>query len=510
MKFDMKGNICNEHNRNAIVVADSLNLEREKRILCDICVQTKSLKVSGVDLVRVKIENKLKANREKLYQRINYTLTKFKELKGKQEEFKQNIMQQLDTIYNILDEWDSYFTKMKNQILEYSLIDEVDKIAKEQDSKYEQELFHKIISDNKSFETKLSDQFSKASNFNNIQEILKDIVNIDHSGCCNKEKKKIINQQSKVSFNTIGGLEEQKEQCNAVAFNNQGSIMISTLDKQIKVWKFNDGILKLEQTLIGHEDSVQCLFFLKLKNSFISSSKNDIKIWFLDSQQWTCLQTIQASVTCITTDLKDKQIFFGRTDNSIEVWKFNEQNLLSDKYDLKKHDQQVSSLSLNELETILVSCAKVSEKQSLEDYEQIIVWEKNMNNQFIFKHFVKQPHRLEGPQHLLINGNNIFLICENINQAFLFLNLEVLVVEFVQLEFKDSPERLFPILYNKDKKLLYFKFKSYIYILTSNLKTQSILHSSGLIQGAFTNDGQYLVFWDEQHKGYQTFQISYH
>ncbi|CAK66081.1 unnamed protein product (macronuclear) [Paramecium tetraurelia] len=515
-KFSMKENICNEHNKKIIAADISPNFKGEKRIVCKICLETlrEKMEISGLDSVKSIIENKLQINREKLYKRINDNITKFNELKEKCESFRQNMLTKLNTIEQILNVWDTYFASMKDKILEYSLIDEVQQIGKNEESKYEKELINQIILNKQSFEKKLSAQFSKESDYNDLQLILKEVVNIDYSGCYNQQKKKIIIREQKININKIGDLKEQKEQCRAVAFNNQGSIMISTLDSFIKVWEFKDGHLKLMQTLKGHENFVQYLFFLKLKNNFISSSDQTIKTWFFNSQ-WSCQQTIclnNFSFTCISTDLKEEQIFFGSTDNSIQVWQFNEQDQLSKKYDLKKHDRLVSSLSLNELETILVSCAKDSAISGVQGQEQIIVWEKiqSQQNRFQFKHFVTQVFKINRPQLKFIDEDRFILISENYHSAFLFQDLEGQITQFVDLVFQDQPQRLFPILYNKDKQLLYFKLQSFIYILNSKLELQSFLRSNGIkVQGAVTNDGKYLVFWDEKHQGYQTFQISY-
>ncbi|CAD8203674.1 unnamed protein product [Paramecium pentaurelia] len=290
--------------------------------------------------------------------------------------------------------------------------------------------------------------------------------------------------------------------------------MVSTCDSQIKIWEFQRGVLKLVYSLQGHEKFVQILYIRNLNTYLISCSDQIIKLWKLFNN-WQCLETIslgQVNMTCIVTDSTEKLIIFGSADNSIQTWQLNQNNNLSKTCSLMKHSRQVNLLSLNQSETLLVSCG-VSCPQ---DRDQIIVWErtKSQENPFQFKYFVRQNLDIKGPQIKFINNEQFVLISSDNNKVLLFEDCKgELIQNFgkdVELSTIGNSERLFPIQYNIQKKLLYFKIKSCIYILDSNLQLQSFLKSNGEnIQGCVTYDGKYLVYWDGKNKGYSIFEISY-
>lgn len=66
--------------------------------------------------------------------------------------------------------------------------------------------------------------------------------------------------------------------------------MIGTADELIKLWKFENGTLKLLYTLKGHEKDVTCLYFSKKSNWFVSGSRDKtIRIWKeYSTSEWGC------------------------------------------------------------------------------------------------------------------------------------------------------------------------------------------------------------------------------
>ena len=89
----------------------------------------------------------------------------------------------------------------------------------------------------------------------------------------------------------IVGKAAQKEKCLATAFNKDNSIMISTSEEQIKVWKFANGVLNIFQILKGHDKEVTCLYFSRKNNWFISGSRDKtLRIWKeFSNSEWGCI-----------------------------------------------------------------------------------------------------------------------------------------------------------------------------------------------------------------------------
>ncbi|CAD8215389.1 unnamed protein product [Paramecium octaurelia] len=325
-------------------------------------------------------------------------------------------------------------------------------------------------------------------------------------------------QKQEIKLKLIDQSVKQEEQCNVIVFDSSGSIMVSTEKFEIKVWSFLNGTIKLVQTLQGHTDWVQCLVYSKKQNSFISCSfDKTIRCWQqLNQYDWISSQPYQqhtSYVFCILLNQNEDLLFSGSNDKSIKVWKvdFN-QNQLIFLYSLDKHNNQVTSLSLNQSEDKLVSCAK--------GQNQIIIWERRQNNQFEFKYFVKQSIQEKGLKVKFIKDNQFIWITggEEIDKLYVFE-----IEQGIFQENKDKAIQLiannqildeyrFPIVYNKERNLILVRHKTYIYIIREiNDAKYKIYHQLNCeticIQGTITNNGQYLVYWDDNQQGYSTYEL---
>ncbi|CAD8204006.1 unnamed protein product [Paramecium pentaurelia] len=67
---------------------------------------------------------------------------------------------------------------------------------------------------------------------------------------------------------------QQQEYCNLVAFNKDGSILAVGCDNLINLYEFSQGMLKYNQSLNDHQDTVNTLYFMRQSNQIISGDQN--------------------------------------------------------------------------------------------------------------------------------------------------------------------------------------------------------------------------------------------
>ncbi|CAD8119064.1 unnamed protein product [Paramecium primaurelia] len=181
-------------------------------------------------------------------------------------------------------------------------------------------------------------------------------------------------------------------------------------------------------------------------------------------------------------------------------------------YSLDKHENKVNALSLNQSETQLVSCA--------DSKNQIIIWERKEQDKFEFKHFVTQSIQEEGLKIKFIKDNQFIWITggKQIDKLYVFELKEGVFYEnqekTIQLIINNEKvdEYRFPIIYNKERNLIVVRHKTYIYIIieikNGKFKIVDQLNCDTIdIYGTITNNGQYLVYWDEKSQAYSTYEL---
>ncbi|CAD8115255.1 unnamed protein product [Paramecium sonneborni] len=181
-----------------------------------------------------------------------------------------------------------------------------------------------------------------------------------------------------VNLNLIDQSVNQENQCQRIVFNSSGSIMVSTNEKIIKIWNFNNGKIELLQNLEQHNGWFNCLIYSRLQDAFLSGSDDaTIRIWKLkNNNSWISSLSYQqhtGRVQCLILNQNEDQLFSGGQDNSIKVWQLDFSNdKLIYQYSLDKHKCFVLSLSLNQSESLLVSCG--------DGDKEIIIWERGIQN----------------------------------------------------------------------------------------------------------------------------------
>ncbi|CAD8214072.1 unnamed protein product [Paramecium pentaurelia] len=317
-----------------------------------------------------------------------------------------------------------------------------------------------------------------------------------------------------IELKLIDDSNQQSYYCVAIVFNNTGQIMISCNIKEIQIWNFEQGRLKLINSYQEHKEAVTCLVYSKMRNNFISGSfDNTIICWQqINQKDWMCSQPFKQhnqTVNCLMLNKQEDQLISGGCDDSIKVWNVDFiKNELNFQYSLDQHSNQVHSFSFNSSETVLVSCG----------YNHFIIWEKGIQGKWEFKY--RKDVSDDGRKIYLINDQQLLWVTfrKNIDAIFVFeiqngvfeLNINKTIKLTKNNECDDN--LYFPIIYNKDKNIILVRHKHHIYLIRQlNNDTFNIIVSlncqNDQIYGTMTNNGQYLVFWDNIYKKYKSYEI---
>ncbi|CAD8215498.1 unnamed protein product [Paramecium octaurelia] len=529
------------HKLPVVTIALDPDLSMNQRLLCTECLENTDLDAKVVGLK--KIISLIEEGQIKKMEKVEYLITSqiklIEQLHDQVDHMKSLVIQQFDQSITILKEWIYNLQQKGSQQHLYRFQEELQIMLLKQNKADDklQQIIHEIQQINHCWTSKLHpklEQFNAFEEYTKCQELLSNLelsskkitqsqqqeqkIKVLNNNLVMINKQEYQKQEQEIKLKLIDQSVKQEEQCNVIVFDSSGSIMVSTKKFEIQVWSFLNGIIKLVQTLQGHTSWVQCLVYSKKQNSFISCSfDKTIRCWQqLNQNDWISLQPYQqhtSFVFCVLLNENEDLLFSGSDDKSIKVWKvdFN-QNQLTFLYSLDKHNNQVTSLSLNQSEDKLVSCAY--------NQNQIIIWERRQNNQFEFKYFVKQSIQEFGLKVKFIKDNQFIWItgCKEIDKLYVFEIEQGIFQEnkdkTIQLiaNNQDFDEYRFPIVYNKERNLILVRHKTYIYIIREiNDAKYKIYHQLNCeticIQGTITNNGQYLVYWDKKKQEISTYEL---
>ncbi|CAK87747.1 unnamed protein product (macronuclear) [Paramecium tetraurelia] len=523
------------HNLPVVTIALDPNISMNQRLLCTECLENTDLgaKVVGLKKIISLIEEGQIKKMEKVQYLVTSQIQLIEQLHCLVDQMKSLAIQQFDQSISILKEWIQSL-QQKGQQYRYSFQEELQIMLQKQNKADDQLQFltYEIQQINHCLTSKLHpklEQFNTFKGYTKCKELLSNLElssqkfnksQLQEQGFQQQpnDEKQVIIKKHEIRLKLIDQSVKQLELCKVIVFDSSGSIMISTQMYDIKVWSFLNGTIKLVKTLQGHTSWIQCLVYSKKQNSFISCSSDEtIRCWQqMNQTEWISSQPYQEHtnfVRCIILNQNEDLLFSGSGDKSIKVWRvdFN-QNQLTFLYSLDKHNDFVTSLSLNQSENQLVSCAC--------GQNEIIIWERTENDQFKFKYFVKQSIQEYGLKVKFIKDNQFIWITggKQIDKIYVF-ELEQGVFQenqdkTIQLTKNEQifDEYCFPIIYNKERNLIIVRHKTYIYIIREindgNYKIQDQLNCNTYdIYGAITNNGQYLVYWDDKEQGYSIYEL---
>ncbi|CAD8059474.1 unnamed protein product [Paramecium primaurelia] len=292
----------------------------------------------------------------------------------------------------------------------------------------------------------------------------------------------------------------------AIAFSKDNSIVLTGSEKDIKVFKHNQGILNQIQLLIEHKQYVYTLIFMNNTNNFVSGSyDHTIIIWqLIENNYWKCQQKLKdhsSQILCLIVNNTDDLIISGSGDKKIKFW--TNQNYWFCLQSITDHTDYVYSLSLNEKQNKLLSCSADSKKIVIElqksDRKWYVIQKIEVeqygyrlcfinDNQFIFQPYCKE-------------YTYVYEMDKNTRQ---FMKTKEIAVKCGQ----SSDYYLFPQQYLKSKSLLVNKNARNINIIQKKdngdfIINQPIEFDTYYFYGQLSNDGEYLIVWDDKLKEIQ-------
>ncbi|CAD8100929.1 unnamed protein product [Paramecium sonneborni] len=280
---------------------------------------------------------------------------------------------------------------------------------------------------------------------------------------------------------------QQKETCHAVAINKDCSVVAAGCNKQIKIYQFQQGMLQLNQLLNKHKICVTVLQFMKQSNKLISGDYGLIFIWAYKNKSWICSSIIKGHtdhIRCIILNNNEDLFISSSYDKTIKFWvkqnKWICQQIITD------HSDWVHQLSLNEQQNQVISCGTD---------RYILVIEQQENNK---NWIVKQKIQGFGYRLCFIN-DNIFTFQSVSGNLIHVYQLDSVIIFLNQ---GNEGSILFPQQFIKQKQLLVTKYAKFVNLIrfTENAEfelEQSIYFGTNQIFGQMSDDGEYLITWDE-------------
>ncbi|CAD8107081.1 unnamed protein product [Paramecium primaurelia] len=298
---------------------------------------------------------------------------------------------------------------------------------------------------------------------------------------------------------------QQQEYCNVVAFNKDGSILAAGCDNLINLYEFRQGMLKYNQTLNDHQDTVSTLYFMRQSNQIISGDQNGyILIWQNNNNfQWSCSQALKEhknSINCLIMNNYEDIIISSSDDYTIKFWILENEWICSQT--ITDHKHCVYQLNMNEQQNKVISCGW--------DQLILIIEYSEYNKKWMVIQKIKVD--CQGLRLCFINDNLFTFQPKKGNLMHVYemnsVNKQFTKTKNINVNQGDDGYVLFPQQYIKSKQLLVSKHYQNVNLIrqleNDEFKVeQSIQFGSYGLFGQMSNDGEYLITWDYSSKEIQ-------
>ncbi|CAD8074340.1 unnamed protein product [Paramecium sonneborni] len=300
-------------------------------------------------------------------------------------------------------------------------------------------------------------------------------------------------------------IQKQPQKCQDICFNNDNSLIATTQDSKIILWKF-DGKQPIKiQSLQGHDNDVACLLFSqKTQNTLISGGGlNDGKIVLWQKkeieQPWIQINTLpqyqNGGIRCMIFSKKENFLFVGQSNGFIQIFNVmnNFQQITFYQKPKQYSNKQVFGISLNDSEQQFVTC---------HDANYLVLWQKNNEWQPI--RTIEDPNFVSfGCRIKFVDQFIIFLdkmgylhFLEQSSQTYQFKKK-------IQVDDKEQDYFNFPISYNNQKRLFVIKHNKFVHFIKRDdknnfAKINSIMESNLKLFGKVSEDGSYLATWCQE------------
>ncbi|CAD8213183.1 unnamed protein product [Paramecium octaurelia] len=312
-------------------------------------------------------------------------------------------------------------------------------------------------------------------------------------------------QENNFSYEIIS-IYHQGQFSNALAINRSNTLLLVGSKKKFKIFQFKHKYLKQIQQINKHFDNVTTLNFFQIKQWLISGSRdNNIIIWssnlVINSKYVIKLKSHSDWINCLVLHpLSEDLAISGSKDSTIKFWCIS---LSSCVQTIKLFNQQIYSLSINNIGNKLISCSDNNSILILKalSFDQWIITQRIVVSNFGYRLsfvkneiFVFQPYRQSNLEIYQLNYENekFFKITE------------------AEIQGGDQPcNYYFPMVYVSSKNCLLIKQGYKLNIIKIVFSTKEEIEEYKLQQvidfkkvlwsqifGTMSQDGQFLITWD--------------
>ncbi|CAD8169909.1 unnamed protein product [Paramecium pentaurelia] len=299
---------------------------------------------------------------------------------------------------------------------------------------------------------------------------------------------------------------QEQQSCHVIEINKDCSMVAIGCWNQIKIYEFKQGIMKQIQVFYQSIYSVYNLNFMQKSNELISGDLiGSIVIWSGNNNtQWNSSQTIKghsAYISCLILNNNEDLFITSSFDKTIKFW--IQKNEWIWQQTITDHIDNVYSLSLNDQEDKVISCGLDGRVLVIEYSEQSKTW------------IVIQNIKVDcfGYRLSFINNNlfafqprngNLMYVYEMNSVSKQFTKTKDIIVN----QNNDDNYELFPSQFIKQKQILVIKHGEYVNFIRKTEKDefkveQSIHFYTNILFGRLSDDGEYLITWDDSSKEIQ-------
>ncbi|CAK92388.1 unnamed protein product (macronuclear) [Paramecium tetraurelia] len=535
-------------------------LTSDQRFACKNCIELTHLNVSPLNKIIETIEKPIKQKLNQYEEIITPHLNLLKQFYGNISLMESIILQQLDQLTNLVNNWINSIKQKGEQIARYNFFNQLDLLINNQQVANEIEektSDFELMTINKAQSIKLNsylDPFKSFQGYSNLQNILKQIIGSQnevnlkecHEFQQQKQQQSIsqqikqplmseflqqYNQQiqsypllkesnlgSSFSYQIIPKLTyEQGELCQALAINYNNTLIAIASECNINILTINQSLNQLEEPKLlqslerNHKNHVTTLNFFKkasqMLNSLISGSLDStIVIWTPDQQfkKWNALFKLKNhtyAINCLLISQSSEDcIVSGSADKTIKFWSMTNFNYWSCSQTIQEHTSYVYGLSINDQGNKLLSCGNDN---------LILIISRSHQEQWQVKQKIHN-----GGISISFITDNIFACSslEGTSLIFYYMDQENgIYIQSNQFQIQTGGKgnaNYFPLQYNKSKNILLSKNGHYVNLIKSPtnppiddnkvILEQAIFFIQNMIFGTMSDDGALLVTWDSK------------
>ncbi|CAD8073670.1 unnamed protein product [Paramecium primaurelia] len=535
---------CNEHNKNVQYVL--FNENPKSKLLCQQCLQEKegSKTVLNIDEAIIQIKQRKQSEYQEYQNILQPEILILRNYIEDVPKIFEIIYQLVTNLIEAINDWKCKLEILLKKQRKLTIIE----LIKTQRQNYSEKI-KKILHDLKTIIT-ADYNLNKLHQFLDIEDKsqLSPIKNTQQQYLQNKNVKIEIQQKpnleilfkgensellnvyqlnnlqqvkdQKISIKKQNKIIQQTTQCLAISFNKDDSILATTCDKEIKLWKFQDGnICDLLYSLNEHKSEITTLLFSKKKNWLFSAGNDQqIILWkpkkILFNFDLTKRKIQQfahrGQIVQLVLNENENQLISCSNDCKIIIWEVNyQQNSIQFYQSLEKHTGPVIQVNLNQSNNLMASI-------SLD--KQIIIWSLDDQQVWNFRQVIQNSENHLGYRISFINDQTV-VWQQNQGVTHILKEQDGIFKEIPEQQIhikkndKKDGEFQFPLIFNSQKQILIQKYLENVYLFTidqnDNLinQEQYISLENEYNYGNLSNNGKHLVIWCN--KQFRVYEIIY-